>query len=120
MNQATLGTIDALSSGDKKVTQNQPSAWMSVPIGPNTAAGVAAAPTRKEVTPQYMAHFVTRSEQPNATSTFYQQLLGADEFWEAPFIRFLTFDEEHHRVGVATASGGKKTPVAQRIPNSVD
>lgn len=95
--------------------QNQPSSWMTVPVGTSPPP----APIKRAVTPQYMAHFVLKSQQPDKTSAFYDGLLGTDLVMETPFIRFLSFDDEHHRVGVMTAAGGGKAPVVPRIPQSV-
>merc|ERR1719326_2822861 len=95
--------------------QNQASPWMTVPVGTSPPP----APIKRAVTPQYMAHFVLKSQQPDKSSAFYDGLFGVDLVMETPFIRFLSFDDEHHRVGVMTAAGSKKTPVVPRVPGSV-
>lgn len=101
------------------MARNEPSSWLTVPVGSNTAGAAA----QRRVTPQYLAHFVLRSEHPEEAESFYGTLLGADKHWESPFIKFLSWDEEHHRVGVFTAFSpvGMKNapPVAPRVPNSV-
>lgn len=93
--------------------QNVASPWMTVPVGQSPAP----APITRKVTPQYMAHFVLRTQQPNVSTQFYDGLLGTDLVMETPFIRFLSFDDEHHRVGVMT--GGVIGQGNARVPGSV-
>ena len=110
-----MGSGALAEAYEKGHVQNKPSEWMSVPVG----ASPPPAPITRAVTPQYMAHFVLKSQQPDKASAFYDGLFGVDLVMETPFIRFLSFDDEHHRVGVMTAAGSKKAPVVQRIPQSV-
>lgn len=112
---AAMGSGALSAANSKGHVQNVPPAWMTVPVGPSPPP----APIHRAVTPQYMAHFVLKSQQPDKTSAFYDGLLGTDPVMETPFIRFLSFDDEHHRVGVMTAAGSPKAPVVPRIPGSV-
>src|SRR5690606_13896225 len=54
----------------------------------------------KARTPTKLAHFVVRSKRYEETVRWYETLLGARPVFANPFLTFLTFDDEHHRVAV--------------------
>ena len=62
------------------------------------------------VKPANFAHFVLRVTDLKASIAFYEKLLGMHVVHEAPFIAFLTYDAEHHRVALVV------TPVTDQAP----
>jgi catechol-2,3-dioxygenase len=50
--------------------------------------------------PVKLAHFVVRSPRYDETVQWYQAVLGASVVFSNPFLSFLTFDDEHHRIAV--------------------
>jgi len=50
--------------------------------------------------PVKLAHFVIRTPLYDETVRWYQTVLAAEVVFASPMLSFLTFDDEHHRIGV--------------------
>jgi catechol-2,3-dioxygenase len=50
--------------------------------------------------PTKLAHFVVRSNRYEETVRWYETVLGAKPVFGNPFLTFLTYDDEHHRIAV--------------------
>ena len=57
-------------------------------------------PGKKVMSPSKLAHTVLRTNNYNAMRTFYKTFLGAQVSFENDFMSLLTYDEEHHRIGI--------------------
>ena len=62
------------------------------------------------VTPTKLAHFVLRTRRYEEMIAWYRSVLGAMPVFESPFITFLTWDAEHHRLAIVNAPHGKDRP----------
>ena len=62
--------------------------------------GTREAPSEKTVSPARFAHFVLRTKDLERTKDWWMKLLGAKVVHENPFLCFLTYDEEHHRLAI--------------------
>lgn len=71
------------------------------------------APFTKVVSPSKLAHVVLRTANFEEMVDFYKKFLGATAVYENPFLSFLTYDEEHHRVAIASIPG-----TSPKIPTS--
>jgi len=60
--------------------------------------------------PRNFAHFVLRTTDLKASIAFYEKLLGMHVVHQAPFIAFMTYDDEHHRIALVA------TPVNDPAP----
>jgi catechol-2,3-dioxygenase len=60
--------------------------------------------------PTKLAHFVIRSARYQETVRWYQLVLGAEVGFQNPFLAFLTYDDEHHRVAVIDTAGAPEPP----------
>jgi catechol-2,3-dioxygenase len=56
--------------------------------------------SQEVIHPIRLAHFVLRSNHYEETRAWYETVLGAHAVFESPFVCFLTYDEEHHRVAL--------------------
>lgn len=54
------------------------------------------------IRPARFGHIVLRTPQFEAMAPWYKTVLQAEPLFETPFATFLTFDEEHHRVLIAS------------------
>lgn len=63
--------------------------------------------TNKVISPSKLAHVVLRTNNFNGMVQFYQDFLGAQVIYENEFLAFLTYDDEHHRIAIATIPGTK-------------
>ena len=52
------------------------------------------------IPPAKLAHFVLRTPNFDAMSSWYQCVLAAKPVFENGFLCFMTYDEEHHRVAL--------------------
>lgn len=52
--------------------------------------------------PSKLAHVVLRTNNFKPMVNFYKDFLGAQAIYENDFLAFLTYDEEHHRIAIAT------------------
>lgn len=52
------------------------------------------------ISPVKLAHFVLRSRHYQASIDWWKNLLGARIQFSSPFLCFLTYDEEHHRLAI--------------------
>jgi catechol 2,3-dioxygenase-like lactoylglutathione lyase family enzyme len=57
--------------------------------------------------PARFGHIVLRTARFQEMTAFYKTLLNAEPMYETPFLCFLTYDDEHHRVLVATDPNAK-------------
>ena len=57
--------------------------------------------------PSRFGHIVLRTAQFPEMAHWYKTVLNAEPLFETPFATFLTFDDEHHRVLVATDPNAK-------------
>lgn len=69
---------------------------------------------RQRIAPAKLAHIVFRTNQPEQMIAWYRDVLEADVSLANDFVSFLTFDDEHHRIAIATLPG-----LAQRPPMAV-
>ncbi len=56
--------------------------------------------TEAVILPIRLAHFVLRSNHFEETKVWYQTVLGAHPVFENPFVCFMTYDQEHHRIAI--------------------
>lgn len=56
---------------------------------------------RGKIAPAKFAHFVIRTRNFEPMVHWYKTVLEAEPVFENPFICFLTYDDEHHRVAIA-------------------
>jgi len=75
---------------------------------PRTAA------ERGKVAPARLAHVVLRTapERVQEMSAWYQTVLEAEVVFGNPFLQFLTYDDEHHRIAIVGAPGLAERPVS--------
>ncbi len=57
------------------------------------------------IKPSKLAHIVLNSYQAEAMTEWYCAVIGAHVVYVNPPVTFLTFDEEHHRIGIAQMPG---------------
>lgn len=74
----------------------------------------ATAKERGRVAPVKFAHIVFRTSQYEAMLDWYKTVLEAEVVIGAEFLSFLTYDDEHHRIGIANIAG-----LIERNPRSV-
>ncbi len=67
---------------------------MPVPSRTQTAAA------RGRIAPVKFAHIVFRTAQKDAMVEWYRTVFEAEVALANPFLTFLTFDDEHHRVAI--------------------
>lgn len=80
------------------------------------------------IAPSKIAHFVLRTKRYAELIAWYGSVLGAKPVFESPFVTFLTWDEEHHRIAIANAPHFKDRPddavgfdhIAVALPTAVD
>src|SRR5262245_66408222 len=80
------------------------------------------------IAPSKLAHFVLRTRRYEEMISWYRTVLGAKPVFESPFVTFLTWDAEHHRIAIAHAPHFKDRPVdavgvdhiAVTLPTAVD
>jgi catechol-2,3-dioxygenase len=80
------------------------------------------------IVPSKLAHFVLRTRRYEELIAWYQTVLGAKPVFASPFITFLTWDSEHHRIAIAHAPHFKDRPddavgldhIAVTLPSAVD
>jgi len=65
------------------------------------------APATVVVSPSKLAHVVLRTNNFQNMVTYYKDFLGAQAIYENDFLAFLTYDEEHHRIAIASVPGTK-------------
>ena len=64
------------------------------------AAGTLDNPSSKPISPGRFAHVVLRTNKFDAMRAFYKTFLGAHATYEDDVLAFLTYDQEHHRIGL--------------------
>jgi len=64
--------------------------------------------------PTKLAHFVIRSAHYDETVRWYQLVLGAEVAFANPFLTFMTYDDEHHRVAVINLPSAPEPPPGAR------
>lgn len=52
------------------------------------------------IPPSKLAHVVMRSAHYEQAKAWYQEVLGARVVFDSPFLAFLTYDDEHHRIAL--------------------
>ena len=62
--------------------------------------------------PARFGHIVLRTPQFAEMAPWYKTVLNAEPLYETPFAAFLTFDDEHHRVLIATDPNAKPKDTA--------
>ena len=80
------------------------------------------------IAPSKLAHFVLRTRRYEETIAWYRAVLAARPVFESPFVTFLSWDEEHHRIAIANAPHFKDRPddtvgidhIAVTLPSAVD
>jgi catechol 2,3-dioxygenase-like lactoylglutathione lyase family enzyme len=79
-----------------------------------TAAIPQSARARGRIAPAKFAHIVLRTNRYDDMVAWWKTVLELEALSASPFISFLTFDEEHHRIAIARAPDLK-----DKVPNSV-
>jgi len=78
----------------------------------------------KVKSPSKLAHVVLRTNNFEPMVNFYKNFLGAKAIYENDFLAFLTYDEEHHRIAIASVPGtiakNQKTCGLEHIAFSFD
>ncbi len=74
----------------------------------------ATAKKRNRIAPVKFAHIVFRTSQHEEMLQWYQTVLEAEVVIGTQFLSFLTYDDEHHRIGIANIAG-----LVDRDPQSV-
>ena len=80
------------------------------------------------IVPSKLAHFVLRTRRYEELIDWYRTVLGAKPVFESPFVTFLTWDAEHHRIAIVHAPHSKDRPddavgidhIAVTLPSAVD
>ncbi|KAK5676976.1 hypothetical protein LTS10_010740 [Elasticomyces elasticus] len=68
-------------------------------------------PSSKVISPSGLAHIVLRTANYQPMVDFYTAFLGGSVTYGNPFISFITYDEEHHRIAILKVPGtGPKQP----------
>lgn len=62
-------------------------------------------PSTTVIPPAKLAHVVLRTGKFSEMVSFYKTFLGAQATYENPFLSFLTYDAEHHRIAIASVPG---------------
>jgi catechol-2,3-dioxygenase len=62
------------------------------------------------VSPVRFAHFVLRVRDLDASIAWYRAVLGMEVVHRAPFIVFMTYDDEHHRLAMVEARHKEELP----------
>jgi catechol-2,3-dioxygenase len=68
------------------------------------------AENRGRVAPVKLAHVVRRTSRFDAMLSWYQTVLGAEIVHSDGMLAFLTYDDEHHRIAIATIPGLEDPP----------
>lgn len=71
----------------------------------NQQAVPATAAARGRVAPVKLAHIVFRTSQKDTLVNWYRTVLEAEVALANPFLTFLTFDDEHHRIAIVGMPG---------------
>lgn len=66
--------------------------------------------TRQTILPSAFAHAVLRVRDIDQSVAWYGAVLGMEVVFGSPFVCFMTYDDEHHRLALI------KTPVAELAP----
>ena len=74
----------------------------------------ASARSRGKIAPAKVAHIVLRTNRYDEMVAWWRCFLEAEPMHANPFITFLTFDEEHHRLAIARGAN-----LADKVTNSV-
>jgi len=73
-------------------------------------------PSSKVISPSKLAHIVLRTSRFEEMVEFYKTFLGATATYENAFLSFLTYDDEHHRIAIASFPGtGPKQPTSSGL-----
>ena len=75
-----------------------------------TAKVPQTARERGRIAPAKFAHAVIRSGRGEELIAWYKTVLQAEVMFASPFITFLTYDEEHHRIAIANIPGLTPAP----------
>jgi catechol-2,3-dioxygenase len=63
------------------------------------------APFTSVVSPSKLAHVVLRTNNFTSMVKYYKEFLGAEVIYENDFLAFLSYDDEHHRIAIASVPG---------------
>ena len=74
----------------------------------------ALAPERGRIAPKQLAHVVLRTNRFEEMVAWYRTVLAAEVVFSDGMLGFLTYDEEHHRIAIATIPG-----LEERAPTAV-
>lgn len=77
---------------------------MPNPSLPAQAVPVTAA-ARGRIAPARLAHIVFRTARKDELVAWYRTVFEAEESLANPFLTFLTFDDEHHRIAIVGMPG---------------
>ncbi|HEU4428281.1 MAG TPA: VOC family protein, partial [Myxococcota bacterium] len=69
---------------------------------------------RGRIAPAKFAHIVLRTDRYDEMIAWWKSVLELDVMHANPFITFLTFDEEHHRIAIA-----RFPDLKDRTPNAI-
>ena len=71
----------------------------------NTTKPTLDNPGRIVTKPAKLAHIVLRTNDYQRLSEFYRIFLNADINFENEFMKLLSYDTEHHRIGIVNVDG---------------
>ena len=80
------------------------------------------------IAPSKLANFVLRTRRYQEMIAWYRSVLGAEPVFESPFITFLSWDAEHHRIAIVNAPHFRERHddcvgvdhIAVTLPSAVD
>lgn len=72
----------------------------------------ALASGRGRVVPKQLAHIVRRTSRFGEMIDWYRTVLGAEVVYSNDMLAFLTYDEEHHRIAIASLPGLEEQSLA--------
>ena len=64
----------------------------------------------KPIAPAKFAHAVLRTTRFKEMTDWYRTVLGAKIMYENQFLAFMTYDDEHHRIAIASFPGIERPP----------
>jgi catechol-2,3-dioxygenase len=70
-----------------------------------------------------LAHVVYRTSRPDVLVEWYSSVLGTEVVHANPFLTFLTFDEEHHRIALihdSSCTGAPSGPGVDHVAYTLD
>jgi catechol 2,3-dioxygenase-like lactoylglutathione lyase family enzyme len=83
-----------------------------MPDGPTASRELAQIAAKGPLQPLKLSHVVLRTRNLGAARDWYLGVLNARVQYEDPMVCFMTYDDEHHRIGLVQVPGVTDTPAA--------